>query len=157
MNQTFFVAITLALAFYGSLESKPKENTKETIHAHELNTNYEIIGPLGESLGKLLNIEAKIIDTKRKANPIQLEVTRIDNKQLELPVQIPYTFFPPSKNLKELEEGKTYQLRVYQDGGMVGIPQQVLKETSPATSVDYHFATWAVIIKVIPLENEETP
>jgi hypothetical protein len=125
----------------------------EKIYASDIGTKYEIIGPLGYRLGKPIDIEAKILQSPNKGKSNWLSVVSVDGKKLEEPIQISYGFSRWSKGRKSLLVGKTYTLRAYQQGGMVGIPHQAMRETTFVQTSDYHFDVALVIINTAPFVN----
>ena len=124
-----------------------KEKIKEKINSSDINDKYEIIGPLGFPLGKLINIKAIVLPDPGKGFSNWLLVTNVNGKKIKKAVRINYTFWDGSKGVHKLKKGQTYKLRIYQDGGMIGVPHQVMKETYFVQTWGYHFNTKAVIVK----------
>ncbi len=125
----------------------------EKIYASDIGTKYEIIGPLGYRLGKLIDLKVKALPNPNKGKSNWLSVVTVNGKKLKKPIQLSYVFSTWTKGAKALLVGKTYTLRAYQHGSMVGIPYQAMKETTFAQTSDYHFDVALVIIKAAPFVN----
>ena len=127
-----------------------QDEDKERIDSSDINVRYEIIGPLGYPLGKLIDIEAEVLPDPGKGEANWLSVVTVNGRRLDKPVKITYRFWGWSKGLRTLGVGETYKLRVFQNGGMAGVPPQVMKETVQVQACDYHFRVEVVIIRASP-------
>ena len=134
-----------------------EQAAKMVIEAKELNTRYEILGPLGVRLGKVVTIKGKRVDRLMKAAPNLLEVTVVDGVPLKSSVTLPHVTLPWSP--LELEMNVQYELRVYQDGGFSGIPAEAMKETSEVQARLYSFAVHLVVLKStkpsVPVQHDK--
>ena len=59
---------------------------------------------------------------------------------------MPYRIWPWS-DLKKLDAQSRYRLRVYQDGGFAGVPDQAMKETTYVQTHAYSFVTSLVVVR----------
>ncbi len=87
-----------------------------------------------------------MVPSKTKTYATMLEVRSVDGAKLEKPIMMPYKIFPFG-NVKRLEKGKDYTLRIYQTGGYEGIPAQAMKETTEVQTQGFGFATKIVVIR----------
>lgn len=118
-----------------------------------LNSTHQLIGPLDLPLGELLTIAATVHEPR---NPGKYKhyvvVTAINGRSLINPIQMPAKL-SRSSNVKKLVPGQKLMLRVYQDGGMTGTPEQEINEVVPIESSAYEFNTWLVILNSIDREG----
>jgi hypothetical protein len=121
----------------------------QPIRSGDLNGRYHIVGPLGPKLGEVLTVEARLIKLEdRKGTPRRLEVTSVNGKALAAPVRLGYELFQWAQ-VKSLDEGKAYRLRVYQHGVMSGIPHQAMKETVFVATTEYAFKVVLVVLRAL--------
>jgi hypothetical protein len=117
----------------------------EKISYRDLNSKYEITGPLDFSMGTAFEMEAKKVDANTKADDRTMEVLKVNGVALEKPVTMIYSTLLIDDTF---EDGKIYKCKAYQDGAFRGTPQDVLKEEMIQTKA-YHFAVELVIYKVL--------
>lgn len=119
------------------------------VSTETLNTTHELIGPLGKPLGEVVTVTATVANKPFK-DPFDDYVTvfSVNGVQLQHPLKMPAKLWPWA-NIKELKPGQEFTLRAYQDGGMIGVPQQVMNETVAVQTVDHAFRTWLVIINEV--------
>jgi hypothetical protein len=151
----------MILPLLASAAEKPRakeQSEKALIDAHDLNARYEVRGPLGVSLGKVVTVKCKRVDSRMKDQPDSLEVTVVDGTPLKMAVTLAYSPLP--WNPVKLEMNREYELRVYQTGGFDGIPGEAMKETSVVQTRRYGFRVHLVVVKpvkLLPLQNDESP
>ena len=145
----FAIFFVLAASLTGASEQPcaGEQVGNVVIDAKDLNTRYEIRGPLGVRLGKVVMITAKRVDSRAKADADVLEVAAVNGTPLKSPVTLPYQTLPWSP--VELDMNGQYELRVYQDGGFSGIPDEAMKETGPVQTRKYGFAVHLVVLRSV--------
>ncbi|MCP4130132.1 MAG: hypothetical protein GY754_03845 [bacterium] len=142
-TSTAIVLVSMAFTFFVCGDSTM---TTAKSSASGLNPASEIIGPLGKPLGEVITITATVQPDPGKGRANWLKITKVNGKALSKAVTMHYTIFQWAA-IKKLTVNKTYTLRVYQDGGMIGIPHQAMKETVFVQTEDYHFAYQVVVLK----------
>lgn len=152
--RTVCFAIMLAISPVLAVGADPPQNSKPekqvervAIDAYDLNTHYEVRGPLGVGLGKVITVKCKRVDSRMKGEPDSLKVTAVDGVALKSAVNLPYSTLP--WNPIKLEVNGQYELRVYQTGGFDGIPSQAMKETNVVQSRRYGFHVYLVVVKSV--------
>ena len=143
------------LAIWGSFhlvgaqeETTPlrKQVPKTPISADDLNRRFVVIGPLGIPLGEVATVDGTAVVNQGKGASDLLQVTSVNGKALSKPVTMPYRIWPWS-DLKKLDAQSRYRLRVYQDGGFAGVPDQAMKETTYVQTHAYSFVTSLVVVR----------
>ena len=138
------IAVALLLGQAAISQSPPP---KKRITTQELETQVEVIGPLGVPLGKLVEIEGVAETRSDKADSTWLAVDTVDGKTLQNSKKVEYRVYSFA-NVKRLEDGKRLKLNVYQEMGMKGLPEGVIEQTVPIStnSWQYSLHTWIVIV-----------
>jgi hypothetical protein len=144
------VMTILAATMAAAAEPQAAAETKSAISAHELNSKYEVRGPLGVPLGEIVTIvcRKKLDDAKRNADLV--EVFSVNGTDLPRPVVMEYAFFLAQNSgsiAKKLAGGQRQTLRVYQTGGFTGIPNAAMQETVSVQTQAYAFTTHLVVLK----------
>jgi hypothetical protein len=130
------------------------DDKKIAITADELNGRYVVHGPLGVPLGEVITIVAEAVEHIGKGETKVLKVVSVNGKALKAPVEMPYSVWP---GFKKFESRKTYQLRVFQDGGFDGVPLQAMEETGPVQSHGYMFTTRLTVIRTLDTAERARP
>jgi hypothetical protein len=132
------------------------EDKKIAITADDLNGRYVVHGPLGVPLGEVITIVAEAVEHIGKGETEVLKVISVNGKALKGPVEMPYSIWPWA-GFKKFENRKTYQLRVFQDGGFDGVPLQAMKETVSVQSHGYMFSTRLIVIRSLETAERVRP
>jgi len=122
--------LLVATYFVSAVNAQRQDDgTKKRISVSDLRSNYEMIGPLGEPIGKLLTVKANCDNRPRKhgGKGSVLVVQNLNGKQLREPITISYSITHWA-NTDHLRHGETYTLRGYQDATFRGVPGAVLDE-----------------------------
>jgi len=142
----FLMIIILLLVGCSSISTRQSVNNSITVS--DINKKYDIIGPLGYKLGEIITVKAKVIEPpkERKGGGNWILVKEVNDNKLRNPIYTIYNIHEFS-DVKELTIGNDYILKGYQDGGMIGTPENVMVEIDHIyQSLDYHFFTDFVII-----------
>ena len=123
-------SISLAIAFASPLNA---QDEKTPISLTSGSSEYVLVGELGVKLGETVTVTGRVVEGPFKGyeGGPNLIVQQIDGKSNQLNIRIPLTPYFGSfgdNRLPELENGKTYSLRVYETGEFVGKPMAAYKE-----------------------------
>jgi hypothetical protein len=118
-----------------------------SVSAVELNSGTQIIGLLGLPLGELASIKGKILETNTKGDDKSVEVVEVNGKALREPVQMRFSIWEWG-NLGQttLPLNQILGLRVYETGGMVGVPIKAMRETTFVQTEGWGFSTSLVLL-----------
>ena len=112
-----------------------------------LGKTHQLIGPLRLPLGEMTTVTMRVEPQEEKGHfDHYVTVTAIAGRRVERPIRMPAKLWQWG-DIKSIEEGDQVTARVYQDGGMVGVPDKAMKETVPIQSQRHAFVTWLVIVK----------
>jgi hypothetical protein len=139
----FVALIVFAVAIaYGQDKTAPK-----TVSALDLQRGTQIIGLLGVPLGELVSTRGRIVESNTKGGGTLLEVVEVNGKALSGILQMKYSVWEWG-NIRQtsLPAGKILKLRVYETGGMVGIPIETMKETVFVQTEGWGFGTSLVLV-----------
>lgn len=128
----------------GNLKVEPRKRI--AIHTDTLYTTHELIGPLGKPLGEVLTVTGTVHQENSKLQEIYLEITEVDGNRLTKPKEMYAHLWRWGSNIKELKPGQRLTAKVYQDGGMTGLPQF---EGMAVQSKGYTFSTWLVVLNEV--------
>lgn len=124
-----------------------ERSVMKSITAQELQSGTKIIGYLGLPLGTVTTIKAKLVESNTKETTQLIEIAEVAGKRLDKPVLLDFSIWNwGNLDQKNLPVEKELALRVYEHGGMEGVPHQAMKETVYIQTVDYHFRTSVVIL-----------
>ena len=139
----FLLSFALAEAAEPARTAERPETT--VINADELNTKYEVRGPLGVPLGEIVTVRGQTVRNLRKSPGNLFQVNAVNGRPLRQPVTMWYVF------MGELAFGKEYELRAYQTGKFQGdysIPKQdPEREQATAQTVPFGFVTSLVVFE----------
>jgi hypothetical protein len=128
---------------------RAQDQQRTPVFTDTLNSTHELIGPLGKPLGEVLTITARVEEKKRKGTfEDYVTVTSVNGTPLPEPKQLPVRLWQWA-NIKDLKPGQQLTLRAYQDGGMIGTPQQAMTETEIVQTEGYGFMTWLVVVNEV--------
>jgi hypothetical protein len=116
------------------------------VFTETLNSTHQLIGPLGIPLGEMLTVAATV-EAKQTKGYFEdfVTMTAVNGRELAQPKQMPVRLWQWG-NVKALTAGQRLTLRGYQDGGMMGVPTQAMKETMYVQTTSHAFNTWFVIV-----------
>ena len=115
--------------------------------AKDLANGRQIIGLLGVPLGQLVSVEARVVSSESKETDRYLEVLRIDKHQLSAPLRMSFSIWQwGNLSSSPLPPNQALLLRVYETGGMQGVPQNAMEETTYVTTVGWSFSTSVVVL-----------
>jgi hypothetical protein len=121
--------------------------SSKAVLATDLEKGTQIIGLLGIPLGELASIQARLVQSDSKETDRYLEILKVDDHQLSTPVRLMFSVWQWGNLLNSaLPLNKVLTLRVYETGGMVGVPQSAMKETNYVETVGWGFSTYVVIL-----------
>jgi hypothetical protein len=124
-----------------------QEEKRQVINADDLNSRYVVQGPLGVPLEQVITVVGEPFLNSGKGDLHQLRVLVVNGQKLPMPIEMPYSMSSWS-DLKRLETGRQYDLRVYQDGAFTGVPTQGIEEARFAQTRSYAFTTSLVVVKI---------
>lgn len=129
------------------------------ISAEEIRTRYVVIGPLGRPLGEVLTVDARVVPYIGKGEHAMLRIYSVNGAKLPEPIEMAFSIWTWA-NVKHLEVNRGCRLRIFQDGGFTGVPDQVMQETVPIQNhgYGYGFSTKAIVINSLtPSAAEKQP
>ena len=131
------------------------------VFVESLDKTHELIGPLGRPLSEMMTVVMTVDQPELKGHFHDfVTVTTVNGHVLRKPVSIPIRMWTFG-NLVErpLREGGDYQwkfkpgdtlsVRAYQDGAMVGVPEQAMKETVVIQTQAHRFETSLVPVNEV--------
>jgi hypothetical protein len=123
------------------------DDSRKAVLAADLANGTQIIGLLGSPLGQLMTVEARVVPSESKDADQYLEVLMVANHQLSVPLRLRFSVWQwGSFSSSPLPPNQVLLLRVYETGGMQGVPQNAMKETTYVTTVAWGFSTSVVIL-----------
>jgi hypothetical protein len=127
---------------FGQNRSAPK-----TISVLELQGGGEIIGLLGVPLGELVSIKGRIVRSSTKSGGQLVDIVEINGKPVSGMLQLRYSIWEWGNiGHESLPLDQILSLRVYETGGMIGIPLEAMKETTFVQSEGWGFGTSLVLL-----------
>ena len=140
------LAVLLSSAAPLAADDTPGSSNR-VVSARELQTGAQIIGLLGLPLGKLASTKARIIPSDSKEADQYIEILEIGDRRLSEPVRLTFGVWEwGNLSGKTLPLDRVLSLRVYETGGMAGVPPDAMKETTYVASVGWGFRTSVVIV-----------
>ena len=139
-----FIAVIQILSQAAFSQSPPK--VQKTVRTADLGTQVELVGPLGVPLGKLVEIEGVAETRAGKVSNKWLLIDTVNGQKLSEPVKVEYNVYHWA-NVTRLEDGARLTLNAYQQIGMRGLPEGVIKQTTPvSTGWPHGLYTWIVVV-----------
>jgi len=136
-----FIVFAAVVAF-GQDKAAPK-----TVSALDLQSGTQIVGLLGVPLGELVSIRGKIVEPNTKGGGTLLEIVEVDGTALSGILQMKYRVWEWGNiGQASLPVGQILKFRVYETGGMVGIPTEAMKETTFVQTEGWGFGTSLVLV-----------
>ena len=120
----------------------------KTIGAVELQSGGQIIGLLGFPLGELVSIKGRIVESNTKGGGQLVDIVEINGKTVLGMLQLSYSVWEWG-NISQgpLPLDEILKLRVYETGGMIGIPIEAMRETTFVQIEGWGFSTSLVLLK----------
>ena len=120
----------------------------KTISAAELQSGSQIIGLLGFPLGELVSIKGRIVEPNTRGGGQLVDVVEINGKTVPGMLQLRYSVWEWG-NISQgpLPLDQILRLRVYETGGMIGIPIEAMRETTFVQIEGWGFSTSLVLLK----------
>ena len=139
-----FVALIVFAVVIANGQDKAVPNT---VSALDLQSGTQIIGLLGVPLGELVSTRGRIVESITKGGGTILEVVEVDGKALSGILQMKYSVWEWGNiGQKPLPVEQILKLRVYETGGVVGIPIETMRETMFVQTEGWGFATSLVLV-----------
>ena len=136
-----FMAFVVFVA-HGQGRPAPK-----TVSALELQSGTQIIGILGVALGEVVSIRGRIVESNTKGGGQLVEVVEANGKAPTGMLQMRYSVWEWGNiGLAPLPADQILKLRVYETGGMVGIPIEAMRETTFVQTEGWGFRTSLVLL-----------
>ena len=121
--------------------------SKRVVYANDLENGMQIIGLLGLPLGELASVRAKIVPSNSKETDRYIEILEVNNNRLSMPLQLMFSVWQwGNLSNKALPLDQVLSLRLYETGGMAGVPQKAMTETMYVESIGWGFRTSVVIL-----------
>jgi len=121
--------------------------TRKTISVSELQGGGEIIGLLGLPLGEVVSIKGRIVQSNTKSSVQLVDIVEINGKPVSGMLQLRYSIWEWGNISHEsLPLDQLLRLRVYETGGMTGIPLEAMKETTFVQTEGWGFSTSLVLL-----------
>ena len=127
---------------FGQNKPAPK-----TIGVSELQDGGEIIGLLGLPLGEVVSIKGRIVQSNTKSGEQLVDIVEINGKPVSGVLQLRYSIWEWGNiGHESLPRDQILSLRVYETGGMIGIPLEAMKETTFVQTEGWGFSTSLVLL-----------
>jgi len=151
-NYCVCIASIFSLVIFSAIAvSASNEQSLPVITIADLNYPNKVQGRLGQPLGRIITVDAEVVDgkeTRVKAleGATVLRVLRVENKELPGPMISTYTWLPtvPTKKLA----GRVRFL-AYETGAFVGVPHESFEHILPFAAQGFYFQTSLVIVKAL--------
>ena len=141
------LAATALLLAPRSACAQTAPGTPAPVYAVDLERGTPIVGLLGVHLGELTWIKARIVGSRSKSEDRIAEVLEINGHRLSEPIDLAFSVWEwGNLSSRELPVGAVMSLRVYETGGMVGVPRAALEETVMVAAADWRFQTSLVLL-----------
>lgn len=129
--------------------ARPIQNARPTITLQQLRSS-NVMGDLGLPLGRILNIEGKVLPddsrrSKRDLGKTLLRVEKAGGKTLLKPVVMELR----GHERKTFKPGDGFHLLGYETGAFIGAPEGLFDHVPAFTTIGYSFVTWFQLVKVL--------
>jgi hypothetical protein len=142
------------------------DGSKPKVRYSLLGSDVDIVGRLGSPLGTIITIEGTRVVGDGKYHLRVLKVDHVNGDELPTPVEIDLIFFSdsirnltptgnpikssdPILEISEPRVGDRVMYKGYEDGLMVGVPEEVFKYL-PLASESRHFKVSFIVLEVQP-------
>jgi hypothetical protein len=117
------------------------------ISAAELQSGSQIIGMLGFPLGELVSIRCRIVESNTKAGGQLVDVVETNGKPVSGMLQLRFNIWEWGNISRgSLPLDQILRLRVYETGGMIGIPVEAMRETTFVQTEGWSFSTSLLLL-----------
>jgi hypothetical protein len=141
------IAVSVGFIALAAFASGQDKRALKTVSASELQSGTQIVGLLGVPLGQLVTIRGKIVESNTKSGGREVVVEEVDGKRLSEMLQMKYSVWEWGNiGSAPLPIDQILKLRVYETGGMVGIPIEAMKETAFVQTEGWGFGTSLVLL-----------
>lgn len=145
MKGRMIVAIALAVTAAAVFAEDPAQGA--VVYARDLESGTRIVGLLGVPLGELSSITARFVESRSKEEPLLAEVSEIDGRKLPARIAMSFSVWQWGNLANDrLPRNVDLHLRVYETGGMAGVPIEAMKETTFVQAVSWGFRTSLVLL-----------
>lgn len=118
------------------------------ISVSDLQSTTRIIGLLGVELGHVVTVEGRVIHSQRLGFDNVLEMVSTDAQPVKRRFQMPFEIAAGSALAgATLPVDQVPSLRVYETGGMVGVPDDAMKEIQAVQAMSWQFMTSLIILR----------
>jgi hypothetical protein len=140
------------------------QDKKIRVPINNLNNQFELVGQLGETMGRTLTVCGVIVEGPHKGHEggLNLVVQMINDSSIQQLIQIPVSPYfgkfggNSIYKLPELKTGDTYRLRVYETGEFVGNPWDAYKEAGITFSNGgFYFSNRLIVISGKKIDSIE--
>ena len=118
---------------------------KMVIDADELNTKYEVRGPLGVRLGEVVTVIGKTVVSLRKSADLLFQVSAVNGRPLENPVTMAYVIAGTVRR-EELPRDTECELPPYQTGKFKGAQLGPADVPPSSQTIPFEFVTHLVVL-----------
>jgi len=169
MARLLFAVVAIAAVIAGILFSSAVTRAEmvpdqpKSITLSELN-KLQVIGWLGQPLGKIVTIEGVVPDatfvrSKEQEDKTLLRVQTVDG--IKLSEAAVFCFSSLLSGIEEPKAGAKFKYIAYETGGFTGVPEGNFAYVGPLCCTSYYFTTHFVIIrdamKPVPQSSAITP
>ena len=135
------------IAFRVVIVNGQDKTVPKTVSALDLQSGTQIIGLLGVPLGELVSTTGRIVESNTKGGGTLFELVEVNGKALSETLQMKYSVWEWGNIAQTpLLIGPMLKLRVYETGGMVGIPIDIMRETVFVQTEGWGFGTSLVLV-----------
>jgi hypothetical protein len=151
---TLMIAGVLVTASAGTdrLPQEATEPGKIVIEAEELNTKYEIRGPLRVPLGQVITVLGQTVPSHRKSADPLFQVEAVNGRALKRPVVMPYSLAGRAQR-ERLATGR-HELRGYQNGAFQGHRFDPAEDSPTVQMLPHKFVTRLIVIREAPARED---
>ena len=143
-----FIALTFLMVQVGSLHAQTAASSS-SISARELESGTQIVGLLGLPLGELASVKAQVVLVGAKGDDRRVRVLEVDGRLLPAPIVMKFSVWQWGNIAnEEMPTDRILKLRVYETGGMVGVPVDAMRETVFVQTEGWAFATSLVLVNL---------
>jgi len=144
----FFITLAFLMVQVDSLHAQAAASGR-SISARELEGGTRIIGLLGLPLGELASVKAQVVRVGAKGDDRHVRVLEVDGRLLSAPIVLKFSVWRWGNIAdKEMPTDRIVKLRVYETGGMVGVPADAMRETVFVQTEGWAFETSLVLVNL---------
>jgi hypothetical protein len=141
------LAILLAVTATCIFAETTSPASGDVVYARDLESGTRIVGLLGLPLGELTSITARFVESGSKEDPLLVEVSEVEGRRLAARIAMSFSVWQWGNLANErFQKNADFRLRVYETGGMAGVPVEAMKETTFVPTVSWGFRTSLVLL-----------